>query len=113
MRQCKAALQRKHILQDALCDICGAQEEDADHIVSRCPFARAFWRRIGWRLQDIAPVTQLWTTCTPSSTPRAAASPLILLYCWELWKHRHDVVFRHLPPDVNRLVATCKETIRS
>lgn len=101
---CKTALRRKNILQDATCDICGAAEESGDHIFSGCPFAKSFWRRIGWPPSSVAHVTELWKSSPPI--------PLILLYCWELWKHRHDVVFRSLPPDQNRLVAACKATVR-
>lgn len=90
--QCKTALRRKKILQETTYDICGGADETADHIISGCPFAKAFWRSL------IAPVTELWKTSPPPHVPPSAVSPLVLLYCWELWKHRHDVVFRSLPP---------------
>ena len=86
--QCKTALCRKNILQDAICDICGDAEENGDHIISGCSFAKCFWRRIGWQPNSIAPVIELW-----KSSPPSTVSPMILLCCWELWKHRHDVVF--------------------
>ena len=38
-------------------------------------------------------------------------SSLILLCCWELWKHMNDVVFRGLAPNLNRIMTACKEEI--
>ena len=110
--QCKTSLRRKHILQNADRDICGAPEETADHIMSGCPFARSFWRHIGWHADAIAPVDELWKS-TPAlrHVPGPAVISLILLCCWELWKHRNDVVFRGLAPNLNRIMAACKEEI--
>ena len=32
--------------------------------------------------------------------------------CWNIWNHRHDVVFRHQQPSLRRLLAACKEACR-
>lgn len=45
--RCKKTLRLKNILQNMICDICVDDEELADHIISRYPFAKAFWRRVG------------------------------------------------------------------
>ena len=79
--QCKTALCRKNILQDAIYDICGGAEETGDHIISGCPFAKSFWRCIGWHPNSIVPVTELWKSSPPPHLPPLAASPLIQLYC--------------------------------
>ena len=34
---------------------------------------------------------------------------MILLCCWHLWNHRHDVVFRGMPPNLHRLLTACRE----
>jgi hypothetical protein len=58
-----------HIPQDALCDVCSGDEETTDHILSGCPFARSFWRRIGWQQESVASATELWKIPrSPSST---------------------------------------------
>jgi len=110
--QCKVALVRKLILQDAKCDICGQEEETADHIISCCIFAQEFWARMGWNADNIAPVQRLWETTSPHEAPANSISSIILLYCWELWKHRHDVVFRGMNPNHERLIAACRQNTK-
>lgn len=105
--QCKTNLEKKGLLPDALCELCKLHDEDADHIITGCPFARSFWRRIGWQPKDVC---RLWETRAPSRTPREATSTFLLLCCWELWKYRHDVVFRGMAPSVDRLLTTCRAT---
>ena len=39
-------------------------------------------------------------------------SPL-LLFCWEIWKHTNEVVFRGMAPDISLLRAACKESIKA
>jgi hypothetical protein len=108
--QCKSNLMRKRVLQEDICAICSTEHETADHIISGCHFAKEFWQRIGWQPENIAEVQSLWETTAPVPMPRTAFSSLILLICWELWKHRHDVVFRGMPPDHSRLIAACRSS---
>jgi hypothetical protein len=66
---------KKHILETDTCELCNGGSEDADHIVSGCPFARSFWDKIGWESNEIAKVDDvLWTTKTRSKPP----PPLLL-----------------------------------
>jgi len=110
---CKTCLVHKNLLQHATCEICGAADESADHIFSGCSFVTTFWHAIGWAPEGIAPVTQLWETLTPPRIHLDVAHPIIILCCWEIWKHRNEVVFRGLEQSVGRLVAACKESARS
>lgn len=41
--------------------------------------------------------------------PTAHFNTFLLLCCWRLWKHRHDVAFRSLSPCYTRLMAGCRE----
>jgi hypothetical protein len=111
--QCGAALVRKHILDEAGCEICGNDDEIVDHIISDCSFVQAFWSRIGWEPSAIATTFELWRNEPPPRMHKKVAHPLILLLCLEIWKHRNEVVFRGLQPSVDRLVAACKDAARS
>jgi hypothetical protein len=42
--QCKTNLMKKHILDDATCDLCKSHPEDSDHVVRGCSFAASFWQ---------------------------------------------------------------------
>lgn len=107
---CKSILMQKRILQEDLCAICNSDPETADHIISGCPFAKEFWRRIGWQPENIAAVQNLWETAALVDMPKPAFSSLILLICWELQKHIHDVVFRGMAPDHSQLIAACRNS---
>jgi hypothetical protein len=111
--QCRAALACKHILEDATCEICKAAEETADHIFSAWTFAHSFWASIGWNPAGVAKVTEIWNTQTPPRIAKNVRHPLLLFLCWEVWKHRNDVVFRGLPPSIARLTSACKESIHA
>jgi hypothetical protein len=109
---CKSNLLNKRVLQDDTCDICGQSSETPDHIISGCPFAQSFWSQVGWGADNISKVHCLWESVAPIDMPRVVHSSLLLLICWEIWKHRHDVVFRNMPPNHHRLIAACRESAR-
>lgn len=87
------------------CDLCKKNDENANHIILSCDFARQFWARLGWRMEEIGSVENLWCANPAEGTHPKATSSLI-----HLWKHRHDVVFWGLHPSVDRLEMTCKTT---
>ena len=39
---CKVNLEKEGVLTDATCDLCKKNDEDADHIIMTCDFARQF-----------------------------------------------------------------------
>jgi hypothetical protein len=75
---CKSNLLQKKVLDEDTCDICGHESEDADHIISGCPFAQSFWTRIGWQAEGIAEIWCLWESTAPVDMPRMAHSSLLL-----------------------------------
>ncbi|XP_066358280.1 uncharacterized protein [Miscanthus floridulus] len=111
--QCRSSLLCKNIVDDANCAICGEAVETADHIVLGCRFVHSFWTRIGWVPTDIAEVKQLWLSQAPPRIHKDVAHPFILLCCWEIWKHRNDVIFKGLPPSVDRLTTACRQSVCS
>jgi hypothetical protein len=93
------------------CDICGLAGEDTNNIIFMCPFARAFWMRIGVNPNMIAAVQELWTSTAPLGVPMETLSTTLLLgTVWELWKHG-DMVFRSQAPNVEHLLAACREIV--
>ncbi|RLN08965.1 hypothetical protein C2845_PM11G28540 [Panicum miliaceum] len=40
--------------------------------------------------------------------PAALLSTFLLLCCWQIWKHRHETVFRGATPSLPRLLESCK-----
>lgn len=89
---CKVNLAKKRVVSDATCDICKRHDEDADHIsVILLSNSRL---ESGGELKT----SEQWKTYGALSPPmeKKAASSFILLCCWEMWKHRHDVVFQSL-----------------
>lgn len=104
------ALAHKNIIDDARYELCGLVDKTA---VSECSFAQSFWDSIGWAPGGVAKVAELWNTQPPPRVAKAVLNPLLLLICWELWKHRNEVVFRGMAPDMHGLKAACKESART
>jgi hypothetical protein len=109
---CKSNLLTKKVLQNASCDIYGHASETPNHIILGYLFAQTFWNHIGWQAGNIAEVLCLWESSAPVVMPKVAHSSLLLLICWELWKHRHDVVFKGMPLDHRRLATACRDSAR-
>ena len=110
--QCRANLHNKHVLDDDICELCGQSAETCDHLIFQCTVARSFWNHLGWRDLSIPPVNRLWELPRPAEVPSKLFSTMILLCCWQIWNHRHDVVFRQQQPCLRQLLATAKEACR-
>ena len=57
-------------------------------------------------------VAKLWALPRPATIPTRHFDSFVLLICWNLWKHRNDVIFRSLPPSHNRLWDACRNEAR-
>jgi hypothetical protein len=91
--QCRVNLARKNVVQDTTCEVCGQAPEDTAHIFLHYGFASSFWGALG---VQIAPDHNnvLLSLLRPSTVPAKHYNMFVLLCCWQLWKHRNDVVFR-------------------
>lgn len=107
--QTKENLLKKHCLDNDTCEVCvtGAVESAA-HLIAGCPFSSGFWRHLDIVIAE-DDVANLWSVQPPAQLPAAHFNTFLLLCCWRLWKHRHDVAFRSLSPCYNRLFARCRE----
>lgn len=78
----------------------GLAGENADPIITQCPFARAFWMRTGWNPDMIAACARTVDLHSPARCTQGPKEALLLCF-WELWKHS-DVVFRSQGTEVIR-----------
>jgi len=109
--QCKINLLAKHIVGDSECEVCRDGTETPDHLILHCQFASQFWSSIGITVHQ-ASVEQLWLLPRPTGVPAQHYHTFLLLCAWQLWKHRHDVIFRSQDPSLLRLLLSCKEEAR-
>lgn len=81
-------------------------------IIFHCSVVAQFWQHIGWGDLAVPEVSRLWEMPRPPAIRPKYFSTIILLCCWQIWNHRHDVVFRHLQPSLPRLLCACQESSR-
>lgn len=109
---CKVNLFHKQMIQDQTCELCKAAPEDAEHLFTGCSVAQAFWSHLGWSSDDLPSMISPWEVRPPEHIPSNCSSTLLLLCFWEIWKHRHEVVFRGQEPILTRLLLSCKSQSR-
>lgn len=103
-------LARRGLPHPEQCALCDQEDEDINHILISCVFAREFWFRLFTRLgyDDRAPGTQEksfseWWRKACRHLPkeiRKGMNSIITLGAWILWKHRNICVFEGSPPDM-------------
>jgi hypothetical protein len=97
----------RHGLQDHPdpCATCLQEEDNVDHIMVQCPYAKMVWfgclRRVGSQLQEPQENTNLerWWTETRKrlrKEDRRGFDTFVLLIAWTLWKQRNARVFGNL-----------------
>ncbi|GJN23099.1 hypothetical protein PR202_gb10717 [Eleusine coracana subsp. coracana] len=87
----RANLHTKKIVEDTTCELCGQHAEDSDHLIFRCATASALWAGLGIDTQN-AYVDRLWELQRPSTIPAQHFEFFIHLCCWQVWKHRNEVI---------------------
>jgi hypothetical protein len=84
----KVELQRRHVIQESHCEMCGNPQANLYHVVVECPWARCFWeevRVVTWRkLPELHPRT--WAKDLVCSQEEAA---LFMCGGWSLWNNRN------------------------
>jgi len=106
--QSRSVLRKKHIVQDATCQVCNASEETPDHIIGGCAIAVSFWKRLN--LNSMVGIQhQNLPSVTPSPGILVDEFPAFLaLACWEIWKLRNAKVFRQENVSAVQLLSRCK-----
>ncbi|KAJ0683718.1 putative RNA-directed DNA polymerase [Helianthus annuus] len=114
----KRALVRRGVtMHDLSCNRCGIVEEDADHVIARCLFARAIWWQICRWLKLPFPEDGLSTQgllnmvkdAKGSKEWKKAIGVVIMTAMWEIWKSRNEKVFNDRSIAITRTVEQVKE----
>ena len=110
--QSREHLKRRHVLTDAICEVCNSGEETAAHIVFHCPFATSFWDTIQVKLPDNMAPSLLPQLQPPALLPCKHFDTFLLLCCWQLWKRRNNVIFRQQQDSLGTILRAAKEEAR-
>lgn len=98
--QCKPNLENKTLLDENQCDICHTDSEAVDHIFLECPFVRQFRSSQLVSLTNNPRAATFWELHRPPQLPALHYSTVVLLCCWQIWKHRHDIAFCSMEPSL-------------
>jgi len=111
-------LQKRGLPHPERCPLCDQEEENIQHILTSCVFARQFWFAI---LQPLN-LARLTPTRTVSFADwwkkaerklqkqhRKGFNSLCILGAWTIWKHRNACVFEGASPNLQVAVQAFKE----
>jgi hypothetical protein len=99
--------------------LCDQEEENIQHLLVGCVFARDFWFHllhfVG--LAAVAPQPtdssfSVWWEKVEKQVCdelRPGLNSLIILGCWTIWKHRNDCIFNGASPRVATALALAKD----
>lgn len=104
----KRNLHKKTIVPTPMCDLCHLGDETASHLCLHCPFAMEFWTSLNIHL-SIPTIVGVSTLLPPPMIPAKHSRVFYLLCFWNLWNHRHDVVFRREDISLRHLLTKCIE----
>ncbi|KAK1436799.1 hypothetical protein QVD17_02582 [Tagetes erecta] len=100
---CKLGLAKRNIIPDPFCQSCNSMEEDANHILLNCQFARRIWSALSiWcklpvfaatNVSDLLKVPNLWPL---SPEKKKVIYAIFLSTLWCLWKAWNDRNFNNL-----------------
>lgn len=80
--QCRTVLHRKHVLPDAISEICKEDDESPEHIISGCPIGKQFWEKLGLTSMVGADVRNIHRTIPPRGIPKEEFAAFVALSCW-------------------------------
>jgi hypothetical protein len=101
------------------CPPCNQEEENIDHLLISCVFARQFWFSLlqHVHLQELAPQLETnsfmewWQRINEISLESIKKGPnsLVILGAWTLWKHRNQCVFHGMTPSFVAAITQAEE----
>jgi len=81
--QSREHLKRKHVVTDAVCEVCNHAEETAAHIIFHCAFAASFWEAIHVELPTNMTPMKLPQLQPPAHILGKHFDTFLLLCCWQ------------------------------
>jgi hypothetical protein len=112
-------LRKRGLQHPAGCVLCDQEEEDVQHILTTCVFAREFWFTILNTIGLAARTPDQLVNSFPDrwrkackrlpKTMKKGLNSLIILGSWLLWKLRNSIVFDGARPCLNILLATTRD----
>ncbi|GJN20580.1 hypothetical protein PR202_gb07972 [Eleusine coracana subsp. coracana] len=107
-------LARHNLPHPSHCPLCNQENEDIQHLLTKCVFARQFWH------QDLAPLgldqhvprrreasfVERWRKSSRKvhKNKRKGLKFIVILGAWSIWKHRNKCVFIGASPSVNQVL---------
>jgi len=105
-------LQKRGLPHPECCPLCDQDEENIQHILTSCAFARQFWFAVLQPLNlahlapssSIASFAEWWRRSWKKirKQHRRGFNSLCILGAWILWKHRNACVFDGTSPNLQR-----------
>jgi hypothetical protein len=105
------------------CPLCDQEEENIDHMLLPCVFARQFWFSFLQRvnLQELPPqlenisFMERWRRIDEESlgSIQKGLNSLIILGAWTLWQHRNRCVFDGIVPSLVATISQAEEEKRA
>ena len=111
--QSREHLMRRHVLADAVCEVCNCGEETAAHIMFHCAFASTCWEALQIELPANMTPMLLPQLQPPALLSHKHFDAFLLLCCWQLWKRRNNVIFRQQTDSLGTVLRAAKEEART
>ena len=112
-------LQKRGLPHPERCPLCNQEEENVQHILTSCVFARQFWFGVlqPLNLSHLTPGSSIgsfadwWRRSWKKlqKQHRKSFNSLCILGAWILWKHRNAFVFDGMAPNLQRALQDFKD----
>ena len=112
-------LARRGLPHPDRCPLCDQEEENIQHLLVGCVFARHFWLELlqFFGLATLAPQLDepsfdVWwdrSAWMVSGDTRKGLNSLVILGAWTIWKVRNDCVFNGATPSITTALAHARE----
>ncbi|XP_021974646.1 uncharacterized protein LOC110869722 [Helianthus annuus] len=110
-----ALINRRINIQDGLCSLCDAGDEDVMHLFTGCGFVSGVWEAIGRWCKigsllafDFKDILAIHEQVSGGKWAKKVIRGVVMITCWVVWKTRNAKVFRDITPSVREVIALVK-----